>query len=93
MMTGRQPLSRYDRMSSFRATRGARAGDGVNGVSSSNTASERSPRAGVPTMLEPDVWMNTLPLPASASKQGDDRALVIGAGRVDDDIGSFGCLR
>ena len=67
MMTGRQPLSRYARMNSFSATRAARAGDGVIGVSSSKTSSERSPLARVPTMLDPDVWINGLPLPASAS--------------------------
>ena len=54
-------------MSSFNATRAARAGDGVMGVSSSKTASDRCPPARVPTMLDPDVWMNGLPLPASAS--------------------------
>ncbi len=69
MMTGRQPLSRYDRMSSFNATRATRAGDGVNGVSSSKTASNRSPPARVPMMLDPDVWINGLPLPASASRR------------------------
>ena len=31
-MTGRQPLSRWDRMNSFSATRLTRAGDGVIGV-------------------------------------------------------------
>ena len=30
-------------------------------------ASERSPRERVPTMLDPEVWMKGLPLPASAS--------------------------
>ena len=66
MMTGRQPLSRWERMNSFSATRATRAGDGVIGVSSSKIASDRSPLARVPTMLDPDVWMNGLPLPASA---------------------------
>ena len=54
-------------MNSFSATRAARAGDGVIGVSSSKIASDRSPLARVPTMLDPEVWMNGLPLPASAS--------------------------
>ena len=67
MMTGRQPLSRWERMNSFNATRATRAGDGVIGVSSSKTASDRSPLERVPTMLDPEVWMNGLPLPASAS--------------------------
>ena len=80
-------------MNSFSATRAARAGDGVIGVSSSKIASERSPLARVPTMLDPEVWMNGLPLPASASEQGDDRALVVGARGVDDDVGGLRRLR
>jgi len=57
----------WARMNSFRATRAARAGDGVIGASSSKIASDRSPLERVPTMLDPEVWMNGLPLPASAS--------------------------
>ena len=62
----RTPVAAAARMSLSSATRPARAGDGVNGVSSSKTSSRRSPPARVPTMLEPLVWMNGLPLPASA---------------------------
>ena len=53
-------------MRSFNATRAARAGVGVTGTLSSKIASDRRPLARVPTMLDPDVWMNGLPLSASA---------------------------
>ena len=69
------------------STRAARCGVGVNGVSSSNTASTSSPRARVPTMLEPEVWMKRL---AGAGERLDHRlggAAVAGIGGVDGDVG------
>ena len=59
----------------------------MNGVSSSNTASTNSPRARVPTMLEPEVWMKALPVPASAATIASRGAAVAGIGGVDGDVG------